>query len=69
MTQDQERKTQRGHQTICTKSYSKDSGLHSRPDWSGLATVAKWTASDVLPERRLMDPRSTNRAKYAAFLG
>ena len=31
-------------------------------------TVAKWVASDVLPERRLMDPRSTNPVKFEDFL-
>jgi transposase len=31
-------------------------------------TVAKWVASDVLPKRRLMDPRSTNPVKFEGFL-
>jgi hypothetical protein len=30
-------------------------------------TVAKWSASDVLTERRLMDPRSTNPVKFEGF--
>jgi transposase len=31
-------------------------------------TVAKWVASDVLPERSLMEPRSTNPVKFEGFL-
>jgi Transposase len=34
----------------------------------GWRTVAKWVTLDVLPERRLMDPRSTNPARFQDFL-
>jgi hypothetical protein len=34
----------------------------------GWRTVAKWLTLDVLPERRLMDRRPTNPARYQDFL-
>lgn len=34
----------------------------------GWRTVAKWLTLDVLPERRLMDPRPTNPARFQDFL-
>jgi transposase len=34
----------------------------------GWRTVAKWVTLEVLPERRLMDPRSTNPARFEDFL-
>jgi transposase len=44
--------------------------LNSIVEQSGLnwRTVAKWMTSDVLPKRRLMDPRSTNPVKFEGFL-
>jgi transposase len=42
-------------------SIVKQTGLNWR-------TVAKWVASDILPKRRLMDPRSTNPVKFEGFL-
>ena len=34
----------------------------------GWRTVAKWLTLEVLPERRLMDPRPTNHARFQDFL-
>jgi hypothetical protein len=34
----------------------------------GWRTVAKWVTLEVLPERRLMDPRPTNPARFENFL-
>jgi len=34
----------------------------------GWRTVAKWLTLDLLPERRLMDPRPTNPVRFQAFL-
>jgi hypothetical protein len=39
-----------------------------RANRAELANVAKWVASDVLPARRLMDPKSTNPVKFEGFL-
>jgi hypothetical protein len=38
-----------------------ETGLNSR-------TVSKWAAPEVLPERRLMEPRSTNPIRFESFL-
>ena len=34
----------------------------------GWRTVAKWVTLEILPERRLMDPRPTNPASFQDFL-
>jgi transposase len=39
----------------------EQTGLNSR-------TVSKWAASDVLPQRRQMEPRSTNPIRFESFL-
>jgi hypothetical protein len=43
------------------KTIAEQTGLNCR-------TVSKWAVSEVLPERRLMEPRSTNPVRFESFL-
>jgi hypothetical protein len=48
----------------------RDKPLSSIVDETGLGwrTVAKWVTLGILPERRLMDPRPSNPARFQDFL-
>jgi len=66
-----------GRRSVRLEQFRKVKALHQSGlnlsrivDETGLGwrTVATWVTVDVLPERRLMDPRSTNPARFQDFL-
>src|SRR5271165_2806555 len=66
-----------GRRSVRLEQFRKVKALHQSGlnlsrivDETGLGwrTVATWVTLDVLPERRLMDPRSTNPARFQDFL-